>query len=264
MNVEIDREICIRCQHCTRVCPLGALSAETEQDYPVYNPESCIACGHCAAVCPTDAISLDMAGLRLHQPNSGLATMSSPVNGSDFQELIMQRRSIRAYDQDRVVSKPEVLQLLAAAAQAPTGGNRRNICFKLYTPQETSEMERLAQDYYVHETENSWLKDLILTRNYQVLLGAPSVLCLYADPAISDFDCGLLSQNLLLMGHSLGLGLCCNGIFKRACFHSPKMQNLVRLEAGSDWSLRMAFSIGYPAPEIDYGKVIERQTYRLD
>jgi hypothetical protein len=81
---------------------------------------------------------------------------------------------------------------------------------------------------------------------------------------MSDFDCGLLSQNLLLMGQAMGLGLCCNGIFRNAFSHSPQMAGQARLETEPAWPLRMAFSLGYPASDIHYHKLIERNAYRLE
>lgn len=299
MSVQIDRNRCIRCQHCIRVCPLGALWADAPRTDPQIRPENCIDCGHCAAVCPTDAITLsDLTICLLPAPEAKQeradATESAAaetvvgsqpaaaetvacdqpvvaeiVDGAQsaaasLDTLIRQRRSIRAYDSCRMVSREVVERLVAAASQAPTARNRRRFGFRLYSRQETGVLEQQAQDYFVNQVDDPGLKDLIVYHHYQVLLGAPHVLCLYADRAMSDFDCGLLSQNLLLMGQAMGLGLCCNGIFRNAFSHNPQMANQARLESEPDWPLRMAFSLGYPASDIHYRKLIEREPYRLE
>lgn len=276
MSVQIDRDRCIRCHHCVRVCPLGALWADVPRADPQIRPENCIDCGHCAAVCPTDAISL--AGVllslaRAPETADALAIAGAPAaeaivdaqsEAAHFDALIRQRRSIRAYDSQRKVSREDVERLVEAASQAPTARNRRRFGFRLYSRQETCELERHAQDYFVNLVDDPGLKDLIVNHHYRVLLGAPHVLCLYADRSMSDFDCGLLAQNLLLMGQAMGLGLCCNGIFRNALSHSPRMQDQAKLASEPEWPLRMAFSLGYPAPDIRYHKLIQRNAYRLE
>lgn len=264
MSVEIDRDRCIRCHHCVRVCPLGALWADAPHTDPRIRPENCIDCGHCAAVCPTDAISLKDVMLYLLPAPAAKREYSDATVAASFDTLIRQRRSIRAYDSRKRVSHEDVERLVEAASQAPTARNRRRFGFRLYSRQETSELEHQAQDYFVNQVDNPGLKDLIINHQYQVLLGAPHVLCLYADRAMSDFDCGLLSQNVLLMGQAMGLGLCCNGIFRNAFSQNPDMAGQARLEAEPVWPLRMAFSLGYPASDIQYHKLIERQSYWLE
>lgn len=277
MSVQIDRDCCIRCHHCIRVCPLGALWADAPHTDPQIRPENCIDCGHCAAVCPTDAISLVDVMLHLlpapeaehaqadaTAPAVAEAAVDTQPAAAGVDTLVRQRRSIRAYDSRRRVSREDVERLVEAASQAPTARNRRRFGFRLYSRQETRELERHAQDYFINLVDDPGLKDLIVNHYYQVLLGAPHVLCLYADRSMSDFDCGLLSQNLLLMGQAMGLGLCCNGIFQNAFSHSPKMHDQARLASEPDWPLRMAFSLGYPASDIHYHKLIERNTYRLE
>jgi len=288
MSVQIDRNRCIRCHHCVRVCPLGALWADAPHTDPQIRPENCIDCGHCAAVCPADVITLTDVMLHLlPAPEAKQARTDMTVSAAaetvacdqpvvaeivdgaqpaaaSLDTLIRQRRSIRAYDSRRMVSREVVERLVAAASQAPTARNRRRFGFRLYSRQETRALEQQAQDYFVNQVNDPGLKDLIVNHHYQVLLGAPHVLCLYADRAMSDFDCGLLSQNLLLMGQAMGLGLCCNGIFRNAFSHNPQMASQARLESEPDWPLRMAFSLGYPASDIHYRKLIEREPYRLE
>lgn len=46
---------CVKCGACASVCPVGAISEGTEQQYVI--DEKCVDCGSCAAVCPVGAIS---------------------------------------------------------------------------------------------------------------------------------------------------------------------------------------------------------------
>lgn len=47
-------EDCIACGTCIDECPVSAIS---EGDIYVIDPETCTDCGTCAEVCPTEAIS---------------------------------------------------------------------------------------------------------------------------------------------------------------------------------------------------------------
>ncbi len=54
---KIDKEKCIACELCVRVCPNGVL-AMVHHLPVVSNPEVCSYSGHCQEICPTEAISL--------------------------------------------------------------------------------------------------------------------------------------------------------------------------------------------------------------
>lgn len=47
---------CVACGSCIDECPVSAIS---EGDIYVIDPNSCIDCGACAGACPSDAISAE-------------------------------------------------------------------------------------------------------------------------------------------------------------------------------------------------------------
>ena len=51
----LDREKCISCNRCARICPTGAI--EMIDGYPVIDPDKCIMCLRCISRCPTGALS---------------------------------------------------------------------------------------------------------------------------------------------------------------------------------------------------------------
>lgn len=55
-KIKIDREECIECGICKRVCPPHAISYDDE-DKPVIDLGLCIFCGECVDACPVNALS---------------------------------------------------------------------------------------------------------------------------------------------------------------------------------------------------------------
>ena len=52
----IDPEICIRCNTCEAICPVGAITGEPKAVHQI-NRDKCIKCGACMAKCRFGAIS---------------------------------------------------------------------------------------------------------------------------------------------------------------------------------------------------------------
>jgi len=73
-RVEQNRETCVACGKCVKLCPMNALELRDRPDAPkpeegkklkpkdlkevVYQPDRCIGCGVCAHKCPTQSLSL--------------------------------------------------------------------------------------------------------------------------------------------------------------------------------------------------------------
>ncbi|MBS3814055.1 MAG: FAD-binding protein [Candidatus Bipolaricaulota bacterium] len=53
--IKIDREECIGCGECVEVCPVDALSLDSEEK-AVVDEDTCTSCGLCISTCPTNAI----------------------------------------------------------------------------------------------------------------------------------------------------------------------------------------------------------------
>ena len=54
----IDKEKCIQCWQCIKVCPDRAISVSKETKKPSIWHGRCTFCGECAEVCPTRAITM--------------------------------------------------------------------------------------------------------------------------------------------------------------------------------------------------------------
>jgi len=56
-SVLIDREACLSCGACARVCAFDACQP-VEVGSPIYDVEACLGCGVCIATCPSGARTL--------------------------------------------------------------------------------------------------------------------------------------------------------------------------------------------------------------
>ena len=54
----IDKEKCISCGLCVKVCPNRAITLDEETKKPRISLSRCIFCGECAEVCPRKAITM--------------------------------------------------------------------------------------------------------------------------------------------------------------------------------------------------------------
>jgi ferredoxin/nitroreductase len=119
--VEIDRERCIDCGLCARVCKneflidADAGRVEIQPDAPM----GCIACGACVATCPKDAIFVD--GRDLSQDDVlPIPPRSDRASYDALFALLATRRSVREF-KPREIPEAVVWQIVEAAATAPIG-----------------------------------------------------------------------------------------------------------------------------------------------
>lgn len=53
----VDKDSCVACGCCVKVCPLGAISVDRGIAAKV-DPQRCVGCGKCAKECPASVISI--------------------------------------------------------------------------------------------------------------------------------------------------------------------------------------------------------------
>ncbi|MGL4992682.1 MAG: nitroreductase family protein [Bacteroidales bacterium] len=133
MELAIDKEACIKCNKCARVCPVAIFRPNSEsKEIELFNIENCIVCGHCAAVCPTKAvIHSEFPPQKVHPIDyTALPTAEQMIN------LIRARRSNRAFSKKEIPN--ESLELIIEAAyRAPTASNKQQVKFLLITDSDT-------------------------------------------------------------------------------------------------------------------------------
>ena len=54
MVAQVDKNTCVGCSACVRVCPVDAIRMEDNK--AIVDPDICIDCGACVSECPVEAI----------------------------------------------------------------------------------------------------------------------------------------------------------------------------------------------------------------
>lgn len=171
--------------------------------------------------------------------------------GNAVIENIMSRRSIRAY-KPCTVARDTMQTILECGINAPSGMNRQSWEVRVVdNPETMAEIIRLMAACNP-DVDPGAIKGCFR--------GAPVMVFIANDPAydFSVIDCGLLSENIMLSGWSLGVGSVCLGSPVRFLRNAPEA--LAKLGFSEGYTPVICIGMGYPAesPEAkprDFGKI---------
>jgi len=137
----------------------------------------------------------------------------------DFQKVVAERRSIRAY-KDTPVSEEKLKRVLEAARLAPSAANRQP--WKLYVVRDEATKRKLGESY-----RNAWFYE------------APVIIVITTVPDRSwkrsdgknyaDVDAAIAFEHLVLAAHAEGLGTCWIG-----AFNPPVVSSVLGLPPGEE------------------------------
>ena len=171
--------------------------------------------------------------------------------GNAVIENIMSRRSIRAY-KPCTVARDTMQTILECGINAPSGMNRQSWEVRVVDNPET-----MAEIVQLMAAGNPDVDPGAIKGCFR---GAPVMVFIANDPAydFSVIDCGLLSENIMLSGWSLGVGSVCLGSPIRFLRNAPEA--LAKLGFSEEYTPVICIGMGYPAesPEAkprDFGKV---------
>ena len=156
-------------------------------------------------------------------------------------ETIMTRRSIRNY-KDEPVCRETMAEILKCGIYAPSALNMQPWAVRVVDNKEFLDgvtAIAVAQNPKIAEQPNF--------RNF--FRNAPTV-AFVACPIESysgEFDCGLLSENMMLAAWSRGIGSCCLGSVVPVMNSLEAQTYLERLQLPADYKLQVAIAFGYPA-----------------
>jgi nitroreductase len=157
-------------------------------------------------------------------------------------ETIMARRSVRNYTSEPV-DREQMAKILECGMYAPSAMNMQPWAVRVVdAPDFIEGVTNIAVE------QNPQLKEQEGFRNF--FRNAPTV-AFIACPVESysgEFDCGLLSENMMLAAWSMGIGSCCLGSVVPVMNSEAAQPYLERLQFPEGYKLQLAIAFGYPEP----------------
>ncbi|MEE1167857.1 MAG: nitroreductase [Alistipes sp.] len=157
-------------------------------------------------------------------------------------ETIMTRRSVRNYTSEPV-DREQMAKILECGMYAPSAINMQPWAVRVVdAPDFIEGVTNIALE------QNPELKEQEGFRN--LFRNAPTV-AFIACPVESysgEFDCGLLSQNMMLAAWSMGIGSCCLGSVVPVMNSEAAQPYMERLQLPEGYKLQVAIAFGYPEP----------------
>lgn len=171
--------------------------------------------------------------------------------GNAVIENIMSRRSIRKY-KDGPVARETMMTILECGINAPNGMNKQS--WEVRVVDDPAVMNEIISLMAAGNPE----ADPGMVKG--CFRGAPTMIFIANDPSYdcSPIDCGLLSENIMLSGWSLGVGSVCLGSPIRFLKNAPEA--MAKLGFSEGYTPIICIGMGYPdeAPKAkprDFSKV---------
>lgn len=176
------------------------------------------------------------------QKSTDSVNEQSQTNKNQTIETIMSRRSIRQY-KPQAVGRDTMQTIVKCGINAPNGMNKQSWAIRVVDNPEyingiTEVFKKKNQDRIANDPN---FKNMF--RN------APTVVFIANDPSyeLSQIDCGLLGENMILAAQSMGIGSCCLGSPIHFMLTEPEAAEYVkRLELPEGYNLLYCIAFGHP------------------
>ena len=155
-------------------------------------------------------------------------------------ELMMSSRSIRNY-KDSLIKKETLDEILKCGVNAPNGKNLQAYEIRVLSPALIDSIKSAVVKDNPQIGEREGFKN--------IFVDAPCVLSIAYDTTydMSQVDCGLLGENIILSAWSKGIGSCCLGSSARWIKDSPSAKPyLDKIGFSEGYELLYCIALGYP------------------
>ena len=184
------------------------------------------------------AAALMMTACNETKPQVATTTVDSAKVVTD---LMMSRRSIRAY-KDSVISRETLKDILKYGINAPNGQNLQS--YEIRVIDSPALIDSITQAVV---KDNPKIAERKGFKN--IFVNAPCVICIANNTQydMSQIDCGLLGENIILAAWAKGIGSCCLGSSARWILDSPSAKPyLDRMAFSKGYQLLYCIALGYP------------------
>lgn len=186
-------------------------------------------------------LTLALASLLFASCNKPKELNITTVSSSDaVTEVMMSRRSIRSY-KDSLINRETLDEILKCGVNAPNGRNIQAYEIRVLSPAMIDSITNAVVK------DNPQIGQRKGFRN--IFVDAPCVLCIAYDTTydMSQVDCGLLGENIILSAWSKGIGSCCLGSSARWIKDSPSARPyLQKMNFTEGYELLYCIGLGYP------------------
>ncbi|UCD80688.1 MAG: nitroreductase family protein [Desulfobacterales bacterium] len=253
-NVTIDLEKCNKDAICVMACPTRVIQMASPDDVPSPTldfEDYCLKCGHCTAVCPTGAFSLDWLSPDQCPPIHKELALSE----QQTEQFLRVRRSIRNF-KDKAVERQKLEKLLEIACYAPSAKNSQPWHWTVVQePAETRRLAGMVIDWmrtvikqYPKQAELRGLPRVVAAWDggqERICRGAPHIIVVHGDKTygFGAEDGALALSYLELYAPAIGLGSCWGGYFYSAVNAYPPLFEALGLPA--DHRAFGAVMVGY-------------------
>lgn len=168
-------------------------------------------------------------------------TKESSKDSKSVENVIMARRSIRQYTK-QTISRDTLDQIIKCGINAPNGQNRQAYEIRIVN---NPQMLKDISDAVIKDN-----KDLSLKPGADnIFFGATTVVFIGNDTSydMSQIDCGLLGENIMLSAWEKGIGSCCMAFPIRLMKESETWAPLIqKLRFSDGYNLLYCIAMGYP------------------
>lgn len=235
-KVIIDRDKCIGCGLCSKICIAHNLVINNKKANTVM--DDCIMCGQCSAICPQKAISIaDYENDLIEKQND------IHLNPDDVLNVIRFRRSIRNFKSTEI-SDEIVMQILEAGRLTHTARNLQDVSF-IVLNKEKENIEKMAVRVFksIKPFANLCIP---MARKRKIddhffFFHAPIAIVILAKEKTNGI---LAAQNMEFVAEANGLGVLYSGFFTMAANASRKIKKEIGIPKGK--KVAMTLVIGYP------------------
>lgn len=167
---------------------------------------------------------------------------------------ILSRRSIRNYTTEPV-NREQMAKILECGIYAPNAMNAQTWAVRVVdAPDFIDGITRIAVEANPSIAEQEGFRNIFRNAPTVAFIAAPE------ESYSGEYDCGLLSENMMLAAWSMGIGSCCLGSIVPVMQLDEAKPYMERLQLPEGYKLLVGIAFGYPegdipqAPARDAGK----------